>query len=199
MALTGRAPALLMLGLVAVWLQPTMTTVRIWWLVALCAIGLDLLLALSPRKLVLGRDIVHQVRLGVSGSTTLWLTNPTSRRLRGIVRDAWQPSAGAASDRHTVDVRGGERVALTTTLTPTRRGDRRADRVTVRSLGPLGLAARQRSFPVEGVIRALPPFTSRKHLPSRLSVLRQLDGRSAVRTRGAGTEFDSLRTSSPTT
>ena len=193
MALTGRAPALLVLGLVAVWLQPTMTTVRIWWLVTLCAIGLDLLLALSPRKLVIRRDRVHQVRLGVSGSTTLWLTNPTSRRLRGIVRDAWQPSAGAVGDRHTVTVRGGERVALRTPLTPTRRGDRRADRVTVRSVGPLGLAARQRSFPVEGAIRALPPFTSRKHLPSRLAILRQLDGRSAVRIRGAGTEFDSLR------
>ena len=192
-ALTGRAPALLVLGLIAVVLQPTMSTVRLWWLVALCAIGLDLLLALSPRKLLIRRDRVHQVRLGVSGATTLWLTNPTPHRLRGIIRDAWQPSAGAAGDRHSVSVRGGERVALRTTLTPTRRGDRRADRVTVRSIGPLGLAARQRSFPVDGVIRALPPFSSRKHLPSRLAVLRQLDGRSAVRVRGAGTEFDSLR------
>ncbi|MGB6005962.1 MAG: DUF58 domain-containing protein, partial [Ornithinimicrobium sp.] len=34
---------------------------------------------------------------------------------------------------------------------------------------------------------------SRRHLPSRLARLRQLDGRSAVRTRGQGTEFDSLR------
>ena len=193
MALTGRAPALLVLGLIAVVLQPTMTTVRIWWLVTACAIGLDLLLALSPRKLAISRERVRQVRLGVSGSTTVWLTNPTGRRLHGFVRDAWQPSAGAAGDRPTVTVRGGERIALRTSLTPTRRGDRRADRVTVRSVGPLGLAARQRSFPVGGVIRALPPFTSRKHLPSRLAVLRQLDGRSAVRVRGAGTEFDSLR------
>src|SRR5450631_2585682 len=192
-SLTGRAPALLVLGLFAVVLQPTMTTVRIWWLVTLCAIGLDILLALSPRKLILRRDLVPQVRLGLGGTTTLWLTNPTQRRLRGIVRDAWQPSAGAVGDRHRVTVRGGDRVALQTTLTPTRRGDRRADRVTVRSVGPLGLAARQRSFPIEGVIRALPPFTSRKHLPSRLAILRQLDGRSAVRVRGAGTEFDSLR------
>ena len=192
-ALTGRAPALLVLGLVAVWLQPRMSTVLIWWLVSLCAIGLDLLLALSPRKLMIVRDRVPQVRLGVSGFTTLWLTNSTSRRLKGVVRDAWQPSAGAAGDRHTITVRSGERVALRTALTPTRRGDRQADRVTVRSVGPLGMAARQRSFPVEGVIRALPPFTSRKHLPSRLAVLRQLDGRSAVRVRGAGTEFDSLR------
>lgn len=193
MALTGRAPALLLLGLFAVWLQPTMTTVRIWWLFTLCAIGLDLLLAVSPRRLEISRDRVQQVRLGVSGSTTLWLTNPTSRRLRGAARDAWQPSAGAEDDRHTFTVGGGERVAVRTALTPTRRGDRRSDRVTVRSFGPLGLAARQRSFTVDGVIRALPPFTSRKHLPSRLAILRQLDGRSAVRVRGAGTEFDSLR------
>ena len=43
------------------------------------------------------------------------------------------------------------------------------------------------------MVRALPPFHSRKPLPSRLAVLRQIDGRSAVRIRGAGTEFDSLR------
>jgi len=192
-ALTGRAPALLVLGLVAVLIQPTMNTVRVWWLVTLCAIGLDLLLALSPRKLVISRDKVNQVRLGLSGCTTVWLANPTARPMRGVVRDAWQPSAGAAVDRHMVTVRAGERIAIQTVLTPRRRGDRRADRLTVRSVGPLGLAARQRSFPVEGLIRALPPFTSRRHLPSRLAILRQLDGRSAVRVRGAGTEFDSLR------
>jgi uncharacterized protein (DUF58 family) len=43
------------------------------------------------------------------------------------------------------------------------------------------------------MVRALHPFPARKHLPSRLAVLRQLDGRAAVRVRGQGTEFDSLR------
>ena len=94
---------------------------------------------------------------------------------------------------HELAVPPHERVRLTTHLVPTRRGDRVADRVTVRVLGPLGLAARQRSVPVPGSIRALHPFPSRKHLPSRLAVLRQLDGRAAVRIRGQGTEFDSLR------
>ena len=136
MALTGRAPALLLLGLLAVVIQPTMGVVWIWWLVTLCAVGLDMLLALSPRKLVISRESVPQVRLGVRGSTTLLLANPSARPLRGIVRDAWQPSAGAADDRHAVTVRGGERIAIQTALTPTRRGDRRADRVTVRSVGP---------------------------------------------------------------
>jgi uncharacterized protein (DUF58 family) len=65
--------------------------------------------------------------------------------------------------------------------------------VTVRSFGPLGLAARQGSHRVPWTVRVLPPFTSRKHLPSRLARLRELDGRTSVLTRGEGTEFDSLR------
>ncbi len=65
--------------------------------------------------------------------------------------------------------------------------------MTVRTFGPLGLGARQRTTPVPGVVRSLPPFRSRRHLPAKLAQLRQLDGRSAVRTRGQGTEFDSLR------
>jgi uncharacterized protein (DUF58 family) len=65
--------------------------------------------------------------------------------------------------------------------------------VTVRSVGPLGLAARQRSVAVPGQVRVLPPFGSRRHLPSRLARLRELDGRTSVNVRGQGTEFDSLR------
>ncbi len=82
---------------------------------------------------------------------------------------------------------------LRTPLRPTRRGDLQALGVTVRTRGPLGLAARQQTREVPGTVRSLPPFESRKHLPSRLARLRELDGRSAVRIRGQGTEFDSLR------
>jgi uncharacterized protein (DUF58 family) len=39
----------------------------------------------------------------------------------------------------------------------------------------------------------LPPFGSRKHLPSRLARLRDLDGQKLALIRGQGTEFDSLR------
>ena len=42
-------------------------------------------------------------------------------------------------------------------------------------------------------MRILPPFLSRKHLPSRLAKLRELDGLIPVLIRGQGTEFDSLR------
>ena len=39
----------------------------------------------------------------------------------------------------------------------------------------------------------LPPFLSRKHLPSRLARLREIDGLLPALIRGQGTEFDSLR------
>jgi uncharacterized protein (DUF58 family) len=193
MALTLRAVALVLLGLVPVAVWPDGTMVRWWVLVVVVVIMLDLFLAPSPKALSYRRIGPDPVRLGESASATLVVTNLGNRRIRGLLRDGWPPSAGAAPSRHRLDLPAGERRQLLTTLTPTRRGDRRADRVTVRSLGPLGLAARQRSVEVPGRLRALHPFPARKHLPSRLAVLRQLDGRAALRTRGQGTEFDSLR------
>ena len=74
-----------------------------------------------------------------------------------------------------------------------RRGDQHAAVVTARSIGPLGLAGRQGSHRVPWQVRILPPFLSRKHLPSRLAKLRELDGMLPVLIRGQGTEFDSLR------
>ncbi|MDQ6716415.1 MAG: DUF58 domain-containing protein [Actinomycetota bacterium] len=193
MAVSGRLPLVMLAGLMAVALQPTRGMALLWVVLSVALTALDMVLAASPRRLVVHREPTAQVRLGAPGVTTLLVTNPGSRTLRGVIRDAWQPSAGASGDRHRVSIKGGERRRLTTRLTPTRRGDRLADRVTIRSFGPLGLGARQRSVAVPGGIRALPPFDSRKHLPSRLASLRQLDGRSAVRVRGQGTEFDSLR------
>ncbi len=87
----------------------------------------------------------------------------------------------------------GERSAVTIVLTPFRRGERRAEHVTIRSFGPLRLAARQATIAAPGAISVLPPFESRKHLPSRLARLRELDGATSVMVRGQGTEFDSLR------
>ena len=193
MSLTYRAVALTLLGLVPVAVWPTGDTVRLWWLLTVLLLVLDLLLASSPRRLRFEREGPGQVRLGEHGATSVLVTNTGSRAVRGQVRDAWPPSAGAAATRHTVRLRAGERTRITTVLTPTRRGDREAAAVTVRSVGPLGLVARQRSFAVPGRLRTVHPFPARKHLPSRLAVLRQLDGRTAVRTRGQGTEFDSLR------
>jgi uncharacterized protein (DUF58 family) len=153
----------------------------------------DLGLAGSVRRLRLARSGDRAVRLGEAATVNLRIANASNRRVRGVVRDAWSPSAGAVRARTDIDLPAGERRLITTMLVPTRRGDRHADRVTVRSFGPLGLAGRQGGHRVPWTVRVLPPFASRKHLPSKLARLRDLDGRSAVLTRGQGTEFDSLR------
>jgi uncharacterized protein (DUF58 family) len=193
MALTHRALWLVPLGIVAAVVWPSATTVR-WWVAAtVVLLALDALLAPRPHDLRVSRGPIPARRLGETAESILTVANAGSRRVRGVLRDAWQPSAGAVLDRHSVDLRPRERTRMATPLTPTRRGDRLADAVTIRLRGPLGLAARQRSFVVPGLVRALHPFASRKHLPSKLAQLREIDGRSAVRTRGQGTEFDSLR------
>ncbi|MFC5728729.1 MULTISPECIES: DUF58 domain-containing protein [Nocardioides] len=193
MAISGRVPLLLVLGLVAVLLRPSGSTVALWLLGVLLLVGIDLLLTPSPGLLGITRRQPGTVRLGDPATSVLVVANDSHRSLRLQVRDAWQPSAGATDNRHRPHLPPGERLRLTTSLLPRRRGDLRAAGVTVRSWGPLGLAARQRTYDVPGSVRALPPFDSRKHLPSRLARLRDLDGRSAVRVRGQGTEFDSLR------
>jgi uncharacterized protein (DUF58 family) len=192
-AISGRVPLLLLLGLVPVVLRPTMGTTWLWFLVVLVTVGLDWLLAPRPDALGLQRRPLTTVRMGYPTATTLVADNPGPRTLNGVVRDAWQPTAGATGNRHRVRLSPGDRTLLETSLRPVRRGDLRATGVTVRLWGPLGLAARQATRQVPGSLRSLPPFESRKHLPSRLTRLRELDGRAAVRVRGQGTEFDSLR------
>ena len=196
MFLTGRLAALALLGVGAV-IAVEVATGSGWGFLVdialLAAVVLDVLLAGSVRALTFTRSGDANVRLGEAASVTLTLTNLSGRVVRGRLRDAWPPSAGALSSRHSIEVGPGERRRITTTLRPTRRGDRRAERVTVRSTGPFGLAGRQGSHAVPWTVRVLPPFTSRKHLPSKLARLRDLDGRTQVMVRGQGTEFDSLR------
>lgn len=192
---TGRFPLLLLLGAGVVVLRPAMSTAGLWILVVVALTLVDWWLAPRPAAVEVGRDPVPRTRSHETVPSTLRLRLPSGpRRASGRLRDAWQPSAGAGADRHRFSlVRGGPEVVRTTPLTPTRRGDLRALGVTLRLPGPLGLAARQATLPVPGTVRVLPAFPARRHLPSRLARLRELDGRAAVRVRGQGTEFDSLR------
>ncbi|GAA4205970.1 DUF58 domain-containing protein [Streptosporangium oxazolinicum] len=194
MALTGRAALLALLGTLVVLFAPRPgPAVAGVALLIVALVTVDLLLAGSVRPLRFTRSGERLVRLGESVTVELIVENPGPRRARGVLRDAWPPSAGATPRHLPLDVPAGERRRLVTTLTPTRRGDREAVTVTVRTLGPLGVAARQGSHRVPWSVRVLPPFLSRKHLPAKLSRLRELEGRHPSMIRGQGTEFDSLR------
>jgi uncharacterized protein (DUF58 family) len=191
---TGRFAALVLAASVLVGVA-----VRSWGGLAavdgalLALAALDVVLAGAVRPLQLTRSGATSTRLGEPVTVTLTVRNPGRRAVRGAIRDAWVPSAGVVAPRRRLDVAADRTARLDTVLVPTRRGERRPDRVTIRSLGPLRFAGRQGTFRVPWGVRVLPAFPSRKHLPSRLARLRELDGRTAVMVRGQGTEFDSLR------
>ncbi|MFJ7625826.1 DUF58 domain-containing protein [Streptomyces sp. NPDC097595] len=199
MALTGRAALLAALGSLPVGIvAPSWTGMLAVNAPLSLAILCDYALAAPVRTLQFTRSGDTSVRLGDRAEVQLTVVNPSRRLLRAHLRDAWPPSSWlpgteSSASRHELAVPPGERRRISTMLRPTRRGDRRAEQITVRSYGPLGLAARQGSHRVPWTVRVLPPFTSRKHLPSRLARMRELDGRTSVLTRGEGTEFDSLR------
>ena len=182
MALTWRTVVLALLGLVPVAVWPHGVTVRWWWLArGACSWRST---CCSPA----GRGCSRSRAASRPGAprradrrAALLVTNTSGRGVRGA---AARRLAAVGRGRRHAGIRstsppasGG---ASRPTLTPTRRGDRLADRVTVRSLGPLGLAARQRSVRgARAAAGAARRSRSRKHLPSRLAVLRQLDGRAA--------------------
>ncbi|GAA1961050.1 DUF58 domain-containing protein [Catenulispora subtropica] len=212
MALTWRAGALAALGALFVGLVlPSWAGIAAVAAAVAAGIVLDLALAGPVGTLEFARGGDTSVRLGATARVQLVVTNPAGRRVRALIRDAWPPSAGLRAapgaggrrnrladptlvqPRHAVTIPAGERRRIESVLVPTRRGDRHAEHVSVRSFGPLGLAARQRTVRSPWRLRVLPPFASRRHLPSRLARLRELDGRTSLLVRGQGTEFDSLR------
>lgn len=193
MAISGRLVLLAAAGLAPVLLFPGWLTVLAVLVVLGGLVLVDVLLAAGLQQVSVERSAPANVTLGGTADSVLTLQNRGARRLRAVMRDAWQPSAGAENPVQAAEVPAGERRRVSVRLRPVRRGDLRAPHITVRSFGPLRLAARQKTVQAPGSLRVLPPFNSRRHLPSKLRRLRELDGKAAVQIRGAGTEFDSLR------
>jgi len=199
--ITWRAAAALTAGAVLVAFLPSP-----WLFVTVVAAAVlvlsivDFAIAGALRDLRLARDGDRQVRLGEAATVTLTVGNDGVRQVRLEVRDAWVPSAGARGPySHRLLLAPGAGTELATQLRPTRRGDRPAVRVSLRSHGPLGLAYRQHTVrradrvTPQWTLRVLPPFTSRRYLPEKLARLRVIDGATVIRGRGQGTEFDTLR------
>jgi len=193
MALTGRTALLALLGAIVLLFVPSWAALAAVEGVLVLGVAADLALAGNVRRVGLHRTGDTNVRLGERAEVGLILENLGARPVRAWVRDAWPPSAVAAPRSVRLTVPPGERRRVDLRLTPTRRGDRKAVTATIRSCGPLGLAARQLSRPVPWTLRVLPAFPSRRHLPGKLARLRELTGQHVALIRGQGTEFDSLR------
>jgi uncharacterized protein (DUF58 family) len=140
MTVTGRFTLLVALGVVPVVLlgadAGTAWAAMLGWLALALGLGaIDISLAASPRRVALARELPGRLRLGETATSELEVRNLGSRRLRAVVRDGWTPSAGVhGRNRAAVDVPPGESRRTSLHLTPTRRGDRRTEAVTVRSI-----------------------------------------------------------------
>ncbi|WP_307248801.1 DUF58 domain-containing protein [Catenuloplanes indicus] len=195
--MTWRAALLLAAGALTMplWPWPWIGLAVVLAAVTLLAV-LDVRAAAALRHVTLTREGARAVRLGDAAVVHLHIHNRGVRTLRAEIRDDWVPSAGAARAVHRLEVEPGDTGIVETRLRPTRRGDRPAVRVTVRSHGPMGVAFRQlagRPVTPEWTLRTLPRFESRRFLAEKVSRLRILDGSTVTRGRGQGTEFDALR------
>ena len=198
MFVTGRLAIALAVGVIPLVLAglagyPAYAVLGAW--VALCMLltAIDTALAANLRSVTVSRRVPARARIGEPVPVSIAVHNHGTRALDALLRDAWQPTAGASAERQRLRIPAGERRRVSIPLLPRRRGELISEFVMLRSLGPMGLAGRQARHGVRGAVRVLPAFSSRKHLPSRLARLRELDGNTSIQVRGQGTEFDSLR------
>jgi uncharacterized protein (DUF58 family) len=160
----------------------------------LTLVVIDAGLTPAPWTVGFGRELPAVLPLESTGQVVWRLRNPSGRRLKIAVADDLTPSLGASTRRVRTTLPPGGRARASVGLAPRRRGTFRPTAVTVRVLGPLGLATRQSQRQVEGRIEVHPSFRSRDAAELRIRRARLLqEGLRSVRGRGGGTEFEALR------
>ncbi|RDI61613.1 DUF58 domain-containing protein [Nocardia pseudobrasiliensis] len=194
MVVTGRLAAIAAgLGLVVMFAAPSWVGVAAATVLLAVLIAIDTTLAGNAAGLELSRQALTTVRSGRATEVELTVLNSGARPIRALLWDDWPDSARANHETHRLRLAPNTKTRLSTTLRPDYRGDRVAGPVTIRLLGPLGLAGRQIRRDAPARLRALPPFRSERVLSAKVRQLQQLEGRAVVNTRGQGSEFDSFR------
>lgn len=166
-------------------------------MLVLAAIAFDASLAAAPSNVEVTRNLPHSVVVGSEATIGWTLLNLGSRVARLTVADTIYPSF-AATRRFAVDLEPAGSATASVSITPTRRGRFSIDRMDIRSVGPLGLGARQESRVQAELLRVVPAFHSKREVELRMQRARLLDiGSRSVRAFGGGTEFDQLRDYTP--
>lgn len=160
----------------------------------LVAAAVDWALAVPPGRVEVRRTLPPSLALDQAGELEWEVVNRGRRSARVGVADELAPSLRAGSRRASLVVPARDRLTATTVLRPTRRGDFSPTEVTVRTIGPLGLAGRQARRREPGHLRVVPPFRSRREAELRMDRARLLEvGLRSTRFRGGGSEFEQLR------
>jgi uncharacterized protein (DUF58 family) len=160
----------------------------------LVLVGLDVWLAPPPRAIQARRQAPGVLRLRRPAEASVFVHNPTSRRLEVALHDATMPSLGRSPRRHRETIAAGGWLELPADLEPSRRGRFRLGPLTVRTAGPLGLAGRQATLPETQAIKVYPALKGRDEVELRIRRGRLLQaGVRSSAIRGGGSDFDALR------
>lgn len=162
--------------------------------VVLSAAVVDAILAPSPWRIGIDRDLPSVLPMDGEGKVVWNIHNPAPRTTTIALADEFAPSLSATTRRIVarVPARGTSRAQ--TSLHPTRRGTFRPSAVTVRVAGPAGLVTRQATRSIPGELQVHPSFRSRDAAELRIRRARLLqEGLRATNVRGGDTEFEALR------
>jgi uncharacterized protein (DUF58 family) len=162
---------------------------------AVLAIGIvDCVLAVQPVTIGVVRKLPASLALGETSTVEWAVTNNGGRTVRVAIADDLAPSLHAASRRAQMRVAANATSIASVPIHPTRRGDFLPTDLAVRTYGPLFLAGRQATRRLEGRLRVVPSFRSKREAELRMDKARILEvGLRSARFRGSGTEFEQLR------
>lgn len=162
---------------------------------ALVLVGLvDWLLAPKPSLFSVTREMPASMSLGGNGIVVWRVTNRSKRVSIVGLCDELAPSLRATNRRTVLEIQAGSTQEAQTTISPSRRGLFEPTVMTLRVDGPLGLASRQWTHDVPGLLRVNPRYRSRDAAELRINQNRILEvGLRLARGHGGGTEFDALR------
>ena len=173
----------------------------VFWVVELVIVVtalVDVVVAPSPRRISVERLLPLSGVLDSPVALSWRVEHPDGRGVHVSVADQLAPSLHPTRRRFRVHVARREVVEVDATLRPSRRGRFEPTDVVVRTEGPLGLLARQRTRELPGRIFVYPRFPSRDAAEIRVRrARRQEAGLRTAQGRGGGTDFDQLRDYTP--
>ncbi|MDJ0972978.1 MAG: DUF58 domain-containing protein [Planctomycetota bacterium] len=179
---------------------PVMFDPDLWvfWLIylggALLVLGVDALLAMSPRRLHVEIETPDAMMIGGRGTMQMQLLMP-----RGVppVRIEVLPELGetlAPQPAQKVEARAGETIDVDVELVPVRRGQAEVQRAWLRWTSPFGLVERQKHVPIDRHVPVEPNVNAVRSTAMAFFAPHEFaSGLKVERYVGDGTEFDSLR------
>jgi len=169
--------------------------VGITWLIATAALAVADVALLPPlTRLAWTRDHEPKLSLGAWNPVTLRLDNRSAKPVRLRVRDAVPPELIPRGEAGRGTCPPAATWQLTYQVRPTHRGDYRFGPIAARYLGPLSLAWRQVSYPLDDEVKVYPDLLAVRRYESLLRRGQlEIAGLHSARRWGSGTEFERLR------